>query len=35
VLIEDGCRGVAMKTTDIPDALAAMRQAGVTVKIGI
>jgi nicotinamidase/pyrazinamidase len=32
VLIEDGCRGVAMKTTDIPDALAAMRQAGVTVK---
>ena len=32
VLIEDACRGVAMKTTDIPDALAAMRQAGVTVK---
>lgn len=35
VLIEDACRGVAMKTTDIPDALAAMRQAGVTIKIGI
>jgi nicotinamidase/pyrazinamidase len=35
VLIEDACRGVAMKATDIPDALAAMRQAGVTVKIGI
>lgn len=34
-LIEDACRGVAMKATDIPDALAAMRQAGVTVKIGI
>jgi nicotinamidase/pyrazinamidase len=32
VLIEDACRGVAMKATDIPDALAAMRQAGVTVK---
>jgi nicotinamidase/pyrazinamidase len=35
VLIEDACRGVAMKATDIPYALAAMRQAGVTVKIGI
>ncbi len=32
VLIEDACRGVSMKATDIPDALAAMLQAGVTVK---
>jgi nicotinamidase/pyrazinamidase len=30
-LIEDACRGVAMKPTDIPDALAAMRQAGIHI----
>lgn len=32
VLVEDACRGVAMKATDIPDALAAMRAAGVVIQ---
>ncbi len=32
VLIENACRGVGIKPTDIPDALAAMRQAGVEIK---
>ena len=31
VLAEDVCRGVAMRPNDIPDALAAMRQAGVHI----
>lgn len=31
VLVEDGCRGVGMKPTDVPDALAAMRAAGVVI----
>jgi nicotinamidase/pyrazinamidase len=35
VLIEDACRCRRSQNSDIPDALAAMRQAGVTVKIGI
>jgi nicotinamidase/pyrazinamidase len=36
-LVEDGCRGVGLAHTDIPGALAAMRQAGVhiTVSAGI
>lgn len=31
VLVEDGCRGVGMTPTDVPDALAAMQAAGVIV----
>lgn len=31
VLVEDGCRGVGMTPTDVPDALAAMRAAGVVI----
>jgi len=31
ILIEDACRGVGLKNTDIPKAMAAMRQAGVLV----
>jgi nicotinamidase/pyrazinamidase len=32
VLIEDACRGVGMNATDVPDAFAAMRAAGVLVR---
>ena len=32
VLVEDACRGVGMKATDVPDALAAMRAAGVVIQ---
>jgi len=31
VLVEDACRGVGMKPTDVPEALSAMRAAGVRV----
>jgi nicotinamidase/pyrazinamidase len=31
VLVKDACRGVGMTPTDVPDALAAMRAAGVVV----
>ena len=31
VLVEDACRGVGMAPTDVPDALAAMRAAGVVI----
>lgn len=31
VLVEDACRGVGMTPTDVPDALAAMRAAGVVI----
>jgi nicotinamidase/pyrazinamidase len=30
-LVEDACRGVGLQTTDVPNALAAMRQAGVLI----
>jgi nicotinamidase/pyrazinamidase len=30
-LVEDACRGVGLQSTDIPAALAAMRQAGVVI----
>lgn len=32
VLVEDACRGVGMKATDVPDALTAMRAAGVVIQ---
>jgi nicotinamidase/pyrazinamidase len=32
VLIEDACRGVGMKATDVPDALGAMRAAGIVIQ---
>ena len=31
VLVEDACRGVGMKAMDVPNALAAMRTAGVVI----
>jgi nicotinamidase/pyrazinamidase len=32
ILVEDACRGVGMKATDVPDALAEMRAAGVDIR---
>lgn len=32
VLVEDACRGVGMKPTDVPDALAEMRAAGIVIR---
>lgn len=35
VLVEDACRGVGMTATDIPNALAAMRAAGVVIQSSV
>jgi nicotinamidase/pyrazinamidase len=35
VLVEDACRGVGMRATDVPEALATMRAAGVLITTSI